>query len=172
MTALTALVFGFLGAAIWSYAGLADNRTRAFLLDNPDMLPQMVEAYEPVERDPRPAAEPVADGPEAVELAGGEVEILGGIVANDPLCPIGQADMALLHETGANPARAKALAEQNLLQLHRGESYAIRPYARWITDARLRAAKLRTECRPKPSCLWPSRNFSIHISCKDRKSVV
>ena len=46
LTALLALVFGFLGAAIWSYAGLADNRTRTFLLDNPDLLPQMAEAYE------------------------------------------------------------------------------------------------------------------------------
>jgi len=46
LTALLALVFGFLGAAIWSYAGLADNRTRAFLLDNPDMLPKMAEAYQ------------------------------------------------------------------------------------------------------------------------------
>jgi protein-disulfide isomerase len=46
LTALTALVFGFLGAAIWSYSGLADNRTRSFLLGNPDLLPQMAEAYE------------------------------------------------------------------------------------------------------------------------------
>lgn len=53
LTALTALVFGFLGAAIWSYAGLADNRTRSFLLDNPDMLPQMVEAYEAQEAGKR-----------------------------------------------------------------------------------------------------------------------
>jgi hypothetical protein len=53
LTALTALVFGFLGAAIWSYAGLADNRTRAFLLGNPDMLPQMVEAYEAQEAEKR-----------------------------------------------------------------------------------------------------------------------
>lgn len=53
LTAFTALVFGFLGAAIWSYAGLADNRTRSFLLDNPDMLPQMVEAYEAQEAGKR-----------------------------------------------------------------------------------------------------------------------
>jgi protein-disulfide isomerase len=46
LTALMALVFGFLGAAAWSYSGLADNRTRAFLLANPDMLPQMAEAYQ------------------------------------------------------------------------------------------------------------------------------
>lgn len=42
MTALTALIFGFLGAAIWSVSGLADNRTRAFLMDNPEVLPAMV----------------------------------------------------------------------------------------------------------------------------------
>lgn len=53
LTALTALVFGFLGAAIWSFSGLADNRTRSFLLDNPDMLPQMVEAYEAQEAEKR-----------------------------------------------------------------------------------------------------------------------
>lgn len=46
LTALLALVFGFLGAATWSYSGLADNRTRAFLLGNPDLLPQMAQAYE------------------------------------------------------------------------------------------------------------------------------
>lgn len=56
LTALLALVFGFLGAALWSYTGLADNRTRAFLLDNPDMLPQMVEAYEAQEAEKRLAA--------------------------------------------------------------------------------------------------------------------
>ena len=41
LTALTALVFGFLGAAIWSISGLADNRTRAFLMDNPEVLPDL-----------------------------------------------------------------------------------------------------------------------------------
>jgi len=46
LTALLALVFGFMGAAIWSYAGLADNRTRAFLMTNPDVLPQMAQAYQ------------------------------------------------------------------------------------------------------------------------------
>lgn len=52
-TAFMALVFGFLGAAAWSYSGLADNRTRAFLLDNPDMLPQMAEAYQTQEASKR-----------------------------------------------------------------------------------------------------------------------
>jgi len=52
-TALMALVFGFLGAATWSYSGLADNRTRTFLLDNPDMLPQMAQAYQEQEASKR-----------------------------------------------------------------------------------------------------------------------
>ena len=41
LTALLALTFGFLGAAVWSYAGLADNRTRTYLLDNPALLEDM-----------------------------------------------------------------------------------------------------------------------------------
>lgn len=44
LTALLALTFGFLGAATWSYAGLADNRTRAYLLDNPSILQDVAEA--------------------------------------------------------------------------------------------------------------------------------
>jgi len=41
-------------------------------------LLQMVEAYEPVERDPEPAAEPAPDGPEMVRVDGGEVAIGAG----------------------------------------------------------------------------------------------
>lgn len=44
LTALLALVFGFLGAAIWSYAGLADNRTKSYLIDNPSILQDVAEA--------------------------------------------------------------------------------------------------------------------------------
>lgn len=41
LTALIALIFGFLGAAIWSVSGLADKRTHAFLIENPEVLPEM-----------------------------------------------------------------------------------------------------------------------------------
>lgn len=44
LTALLALVFGFLGAATWSASGLADNRTRAYLLDNPSILKEVATA--------------------------------------------------------------------------------------------------------------------------------
>jgi protein-disulfide isomerase len=53
LSALMALVFGFLGAAIWSYTGLADNRTRAYLLDNPEVLPEMAEALQQRETSSR-----------------------------------------------------------------------------------------------------------------------
>jgi iron(II)-dependent oxidoreductase len=41
-------------------------------------LLQMVERYEPVETDPGPASESVADGPEMIRVKGGEVEIGAG----------------------------------------------------------------------------------------------
>lgn len=44
LTALMALVFGFLGAALWSYTGLADNRTRTYLVENPSVLQDVAEA--------------------------------------------------------------------------------------------------------------------------------
>ena len=44
LTALLALTFGFLGAAAWSYTGLADNRTRAYLMENPSILQDVAEA--------------------------------------------------------------------------------------------------------------------------------
>lgn len=45
-TALLALAFGFLGAAIWSMSGLADNRTRAYLLENPGILEEIFTALQ------------------------------------------------------------------------------------------------------------------------------
>ncbi len=73
LTALLALTFGFLGAAIWSYSGLADNRTRAFMLKNPELLPQMAQAYEEQE-----AAKRLAQ-------MGGEVfEPFPGVVLGNP----------------------------------------------------------------------------------------
>lgn len=59
-TALSALVFGFLGAAIWSISGLADNRTRAFLMDNPEVLPEMAQALQQRETSDRLADAGVA----------------------------------------------------------------------------------------------------------------
>jgi protein-disulfide isomerase len=73
LTALLALTFGFLGAAAWSASGLADNRTRAYLLKNPDLLPQMAQAYEEQE-----AAKRLAQ-------MGGEVfEQFPGVVLGNP----------------------------------------------------------------------------------------
>jgi protein-disulfide isomerase len=73
LTALMALVFGFLGAAAWSYSGLADNRTRAFLLGNPDLLPQMAQAYEEQEAAKRLA-----------QMGGAVFEPFPGVVLGNP----------------------------------------------------------------------------------------
>ncbi|MEL6238664.1 MAG: hypothetical protein AAFQ90_08740, partial [Pseudomonadota bacterium] len=53
LTALSALIFGFLGAAIWSVSGLADNRTHSFLMDNPEILPAMAEELQARENSRR-----------------------------------------------------------------------------------------------------------------------
>lgn len=46
LTAALAMLFGFAGAAIWSYSGLGDQRTRSYLVANPEILPEMAEAYQ------------------------------------------------------------------------------------------------------------------------------
>lgn len=49
LNAVLALCFGFAGAAAWSWTGMADTRTRAYLLDHPELLPQMADAYQRAE---------------------------------------------------------------------------------------------------------------------------
>ncbi|MXO91486.1 DsbA family protein [Pontixanthobacter aquaemixtae] len=43
VTAFVALLFGFGGAALWSVTGLGHSQTRDYLLENPELLPQMAE---------------------------------------------------------------------------------------------------------------------------------
>lgn len=45
-TVVIALVAGFAGAAAFSYSGLGDANTREYLLANPDILPEMANAYQ------------------------------------------------------------------------------------------------------------------------------
>lgn len=44
LTTLLALVAGFAGAGLWSWSGLGEGRTRAFLVANPEILPAMADA--------------------------------------------------------------------------------------------------------------------------------
>jgi protein-disulfide isomerase len=46
LTALIALVFGFAGAGLWSFSGLGHGEVREYLVANPDILPEMAEAYQ------------------------------------------------------------------------------------------------------------------------------
>ncbi|MFV0643516.1 MAG: DsbA family protein [Sphingomonadaceae bacterium] len=52
-TAALALVFGFGGAAIWSWSGMADRETREYLLSNPEILPEMAEELQKREAQKR-----------------------------------------------------------------------------------------------------------------------
>ncbi|GMN02566.1 DsbA family protein [Erythrobacter sp. MTPC3] len=46
LVSLLALIFGFAGAAAWSLSGLADDRTRAYMMENPEILEEMVTALQ------------------------------------------------------------------------------------------------------------------------------
>lgn len=46
VTSLIALLAGFGGAAVWSYSGLGNPQTREYLVANPDILPEMADAYQ------------------------------------------------------------------------------------------------------------------------------
>lgn len=103
LTIALALVFGFLGAAAWSLTGLADARTKTYLLENPQLLPQMAEAYQ--------------EQQSAERLAGISAEVMtpfqGAVLGNPngsrvlveftdyncPYCKMSQADLARLIES-------------------------------------------------------------------------
>lgn len=52
-TALVALIFGFAGAGLWSVSGLGEDRMRAWLVANPEILPAMAEALQRREAEAR-----------------------------------------------------------------------------------------------------------------------
>lgn len=56
LTAIIALVAGFGGAAAWSYSGLGNAQTRGYLVENPDILPEMAEAYQRGQEEQRLAS--------------------------------------------------------------------------------------------------------------------
>ena len=46
LTVVIALLAGFAGAAVFSYSGLGHSQTRDYLVSNPDILPEMANAYQ------------------------------------------------------------------------------------------------------------------------------
>ncbi|MBD2843128.1 DsbA family protein [Erythrobacter rubeus] len=44
--AFLALLFGFAGAAAWSFSGFADDRTRAYMMENPEILEELFVALQ------------------------------------------------------------------------------------------------------------------------------
>jgi len=53
LTAIIALVFGFLGAGAWSLSGFGDKATRNYLIENPEVLQEMAEALQAREQSQR-----------------------------------------------------------------------------------------------------------------------
>lgn len=102
-SAALALVFGFAGAAIWSYTGLGDDRTRTYLLANPDILPQMADAYQTQQAEQRLAG--IADQvmtpfPGAViGNPNGSKVLVEFTDYNCPYCAMSQADVQRLVES-------------------------------------------------------------------------
>lgn len=56
LTVLIAVLGGFAGAAAFSYSGLGDTQTRSYLLANPDILPEMIDAWKKEESRDRLAS--------------------------------------------------------------------------------------------------------------------
>ena len=52
-TVLIALAAGFAGSALWDLSGLGDRSTRAFLLANPEVLPEAMEVLQRREQTAR-----------------------------------------------------------------------------------------------------------------------
>ena len=46
LMAVVGIVCGFAGAAIFSFTGLGNSQTREYLISNPEILPEMAEAYQ------------------------------------------------------------------------------------------------------------------------------
>ena len=112
-TAAIALVFGFLGAAAWSYAGLADNRTRDYLIENPTVLRDVAEALEKEQarerlaslgdavRDPFPGA--VLGNPEGSKVL---------VEFSDYNCPYCEASLADIDELIAEDPELKVVIRE------------------------------------------------------------
>lgn len=56
LTVLVALLAGFAGAAAFSFSGLGHSQTREYLVSNPDILPEMANAYQTQEAEDRLAS--------------------------------------------------------------------------------------------------------------------
>lgn len=101
LTALIALVFGFLGAAVWSVSGLGNQQVRDYLVANPDVLPEM--AGELQRRD---AAERLAAVDDAVKAP-----FPGAVLGN----PQGSRTLVKFTDYGCTYCRASEPDVQRLI---------------------------------------------------------
>ena len=182
LTALLALVFGFLGAAIWSYSGLADNRTRSFLLGNPDMLPQMVEAYETQEAQKRLADlgdELFVPFPGAVigNPAGGKVLVefsdyncpyceaslkdVKRLVADDPDLKVVMREWPIFDGSEASARMALAAALQGKYRVFHEAMFKLGDVDAAAREAGLDLARAQRDAQSDPVSQELARNLSL-----------
>ena len=103
LTIVLALFGGFVGAGIWSYSGLADARTQSYLLSNPQILPQMADAYQAQQAEARLAGisgqvmEPFPGA--VIGNPNGSKVLVEFTDYNCPYCAMSQADVQRLVES-------------------------------------------------------------------------
>lgn len=182
LTALIALTFGFLGAAIWSFSGLADNRTRSFLLDNPDMLPQMVEAYETQEAEKRLAAMGpevftpfpgvVLGNPQGTKVlveftdynctyCAASLKDVDRLVAEDPNLKVVIREIPLLNGSEASARMALAAAMQGKYRAFHDAMFRTRDIAAAVEAAGLDLAKAQRDAVSQAVSIELARNLEL-----------
>ena len=103
LTIVLALIGGFVGAGIWSYSELADARTQSYLLSNPQILPQMADAYQRQQAEARLAGmsdqvmEPFPGA--VIGNPNGSKVLVEFTDYNCPYCAMSQADVQRLVES-------------------------------------------------------------------------
>ena len=114
LTALIALVFGFAGAGLWSLSGLGEQRTRAWLVANPDILPDMAAALQRREAEARLAE------------VGGEVTrpFPGAVLGN----PSGTRTLVKFTDYGCTYCRASEADVRKLIAADPGLRIVIREW--------------------------------------------
>ena len=125
-TALIALVFGFAGAGLWSLSGLGEARTRAWLVANPEVLPEMAEALQKHEARAKLA-----------EVGGAVTRPFPGAVLGNPR---GARTLVKFTDYGCSYCRASEADVQKLIAADRSLRVVIREWP--IFDGSEEAARM------------------------------
>jgi len=157
-----ALPAGFAGAALWDYSGLGDRQTRAYLLANPEVLPEAVNVLqtreqakriEPMRADlERPFPGAVLGNPNgkvtlvefsdyACSYCRASVADVHALIAANPDLRVVVREYPILHPESVDAARmALAAAQQGRFAAFHDAMYRLGPPSAETIDAAARAA--------------------------------